>query len=259
MNFYKNKSNDNINPELLGKTCDNTGEEYDLQDKVRMKLKISRKNKLIYQEDFYNQIFLPNLSLLKTEDYSIDKLNMKNIHDFKLDVYNFEIILDSSEIPLWIKNYKSFDNEFIGWVLRCHSTSKVNFFIDTIKEDTENFIKESWELDEPGRKDKAALSRKKFLLYNKKKNGELMTIEEEEILALPKKKKIKIRVEEKEKEKEKPIEKISEKDEGEKSLKSGELDSNNLEHPNNNKKLSIRSKKIKIKNFLKKFLKFHKL
>ena len=114
---------------------------------------------------------------------------MKNIHDFTLDIYKFEIIFDMSEIPPWIKNYKSFDNEFIGWVMRVHSSQKVTFFADTIKEDTENFVKDSWESDEPGRKDRAKFARKKFMLFNKKNNGDLMTIEEEEILTSPRKKK----------------------------------------------------------------------
>jgi hypothetical protein len=215
MNFYKQNSNENVMPDLLGKTCDNNGEEYEFKDKIRMRIKISRKNETIISEDFFNQIFLPNLVLKKTEIYSPDKLNIKTIKDSKLDIYNIEIFFDSSEIPFWIKNYKSFDNEFIGWVIKIHSTNKINFYVDTIKEDTENFIKDNWEVEEPGRKDLAKLARKKFLVFNKKKNGDLITFEEEEILNIPRKKKMKFKViEEKEEKEEKEENDKSFKDEG---------------------------------------------
>jgi hypothetical protein len=49
---------------------------------------------------------------------------------------------------------------------------------DTDKEDKEKALKSSWETDEPGRAEKAQVSRQKFILKQKQKNGETLTEEE---------------------------------------------------------------------------------
>ena len=53
---------------------------------------------------------------------------------------------------------------------------------DTDKEDREKALKASWEAEEPGRAEKAALSRRKFILKQKQKRGEELTEEELEVL-----------------------------------------------------------------------------
>ena len=49
---------------------------------------------------------------------------------------------------------------------------------DTDKEDKEKALKASWEADEPGRAEKAQISRQKFILKKKQKAGETLTEEE---------------------------------------------------------------------------------
>ena len=56
------------------------------------------------------------------------------------------------------------------------------FCKNTIKEDIQNAIKEEWEINQPGRAQKARISRKKYFLNIKSKSGELLSPEEEEIL-----------------------------------------------------------------------------
>lgn len=195
VNFYSSvNTNENILPKMLGKSCDDKGEEFEFKENIRMKLNISRENKIIYSQDFYNQIIISNLKLTKTEDYSNKRLNMNNMNYYNIDIYKLEILFDKSEIPNWIKNKyqkkNQVDNSYenINWTLRVHSTQNIYFILDKIKEDKENLVKESWECEEPGRKDKAKLARMKFNLINKKKNGGILSIEEEEILLKPKRK-----------------------------------------------------------------------
>lgn len=53
---------------------------------------------------------------------------------------------------------------------------------DTDKEDREKALKASWEAEEPGRAEKAQISRRKFAIRKKQKAGEELTEEELEVL-----------------------------------------------------------------------------
>mmetsp|Transcript_29242 Transcript_29242/g.36313 ORF Transcript_29242/g.36313 Transcript_29242/m.36313 type:complete len:182 (+) Transcript_29242:1732-2277(+) len=53
---------------------------------------------------------------------------------------------------------------------------------DTDKEDREKALKASWETADPGRAEKAAKSRQRYLLLKKQKLGEELTEEEQEVL-----------------------------------------------------------------------------
>jgi hypothetical protein len=63
------------------------------------------------------------------------------------------------------------------------------FVKDTSKEDHEKELKESWEINEPGRKEIAKLSRKRFLLENNVKNGLELNEEEKTFLKTQRKRK----------------------------------------------------------------------
>lgn len=64
-----------------------------------------------------------------------------------------------------------------------YSSETLALIKDTDKEDREKALKAQWEADEPGRCDKAKLSRQKFLLKKKQKEGEELNEEELEIMA----------------------------------------------------------------------------
>lgn len=70
----------------------------------------------------------------------------------------------------------------ITWLVKIYSSETLALIKDTDKEDREKALKASWEADEPGRAEKAKLSRQKFLLKKKQKAGEELTEEELEIL-----------------------------------------------------------------------------
>ena len=63
-----------------------------------------------------------------------------------------------------------------------YSSETLALIKDTDKEDREKALKAQWEADEPGRADKAKLSRQKFMLKKKVKAEEQLTEEELEIL-----------------------------------------------------------------------------
>lgn len=63
-----------------------------------------------------------------------------------------------------------------------YSSETLALIKDTDKEDREKALKAQWEADEPGRAEKAKLSRQKFALKKKQKAGEELTEEELEIL-----------------------------------------------------------------------------
>lgn len=73
-------------------------------------------------------------------------------------------------------------NSDIYWVIRVFSSDSLAFVKDTIKEDGERTVKDSWEINQPGRSEKAKMARKKYIAEIKKNNGEILTPEEEQIL-----------------------------------------------------------------------------
>jgi len=72
--------------------------------------------------------------------------------------------------------------EGITWGIKVFSSDTLCLIKDTDKEDREKALKVSWETNDPGRAEKAAKSRTRFLLQRKQRNGEELTEEELEIL-----------------------------------------------------------------------------
>lgn len=183
MNFYSSTPSERIYSEFLGKSCDISGEEYEFKDKIRVKIEITRNDKQIFYADFYNSILIPNLEFKKTKNlYNTNSTNSylpaeKNI--FNLDVYQILIYFDMTEIPNWIRNSISHNNEFISWIIRIQSNNLLKFCLDTLKEDKENYIKQCWENKDPGRKERAKNARKYYLISKKIERGGDVTAEEQ--------------------------------------------------------------------------------
>lgn len=59
------------------------------------------------------------------------------------------------------------ESEDITWQVKLYSSETLALIKDTDKEDREKALKASWEAEEPGRAEKAKLSRQKFLLRQK--------------------------------------------------------------------------------------------
>ena len=70
----------------------------------------------------------------------------------------------------------------VGWIIRVISSDTLGFLKDTSKEDSEKALKDSWEISEQGRADKAKKARKKHLITILKEKGETLTEEQEKLL-----------------------------------------------------------------------------
>ena len=64
------------------------------------------------------------------------------------------------------------ETDDISWIMKWFTSETVAVIKDTDKEDKEKALKQSWESAEPGRAEKAAKSRSKFLAQQKQARGE---------------------------------------------------------------------------------------
>ena len=60
----------------------------------------------------------------------------------------------------------------VAWVMKWYTSETIALIKDTDKEDREKALKLSWETTEPGRAEKAAKSRARFLTQQKHARGE---------------------------------------------------------------------------------------
>ena len=115
-------------------------------------------------------------------------INPKDIKDNNasnkliLEAYSIKCVFDKEQTPSWILNPNEYKGD-IYWKISVFSTDALTFIKNTIKEDKEKEVMESWEIAEPGRKAKAEKSRKKYFVNIKYNNGEVLSKEEEELIS----------------------------------------------------------------------------
>ena len=139
-------------------------------------------DKLIFKKDFENKSLIRNL-ILESKN-----INPKDIKDNNasnkliLEAYSIKCVFDKEQTPSWIVNPNEYKGD-IYWKISVFSTDALTFIKNTIKEDKEKEVMESWEIAEPGRKAKAEKSRKKYFVNIKYNNGEVLSKEEEELIS----------------------------------------------------------------------------
>ncbi len=160
---------------------------------------IPTNRELIHTWDFYNNItinhimleHLPNTSTNPIEGEKVQKGAKDNSTANNGLPYLLVCYLDMKEMPEYMKvlhnnngNGNQTDDSLtnIGWVIRVFSSDTLGFVKDSTKDDSEKSLKDSWEISESGRAEKAKKSRLKFILSMRKKKGEVLTLEEEKIL-----------------------------------------------------------------------------
>lgn len=175
-----------------------------IYDNIRMKLKISRLDETIYEEEFFNQITIQNLFFnYDTESYNnafnlnllseqsqnfysgknknsiLNTANAANSASQQKEIIPYLLVccLDLSELKMEKEQL-----ETLEWVLRVYSSDTVLITKDTSKEDSEKFLKDNWESLELGRSEKARKSRLKHLISCKKKAGKILSLDEEHLL-----------------------------------------------------------------------------
>ena len=155
-------------------------------EKIRFILEISYLNNVIYKAEFFDSIFIPNIIFkgipveIPQDEKRKNQKEKNNIKEQeKIDIspkenipYSISCLIDSSEAPSWIKS------DEVDWNIRVFSSDTLGFVKDTKKEESEKNIKDSWEINQPGRSNKAKYSRFLYIIKTKLEKNENLTSEE---------------------------------------------------------------------------------
>ena len=164
-----------------------TDEEQELKENLNFTITIEKNDILILKNNFINTIYLPNISLNSLNDngYSTNpgspvKLVKSSTMIFMKDQQNtqpFKITLSTNidEYNAYLLKHKI--KNFI-FKFKLFPTNHIFFIKNNTKEIHEAKLIECWETDQPGRKQKAAQTRKKFYIEKKIDDGTPITIEE---------------------------------------------------------------------------------
>lgn len=173
------------------------------EKRLRLKIKILKSEELIYEEEFFNRTCIQNILLNENEENLLDQVenmpispsnkdsknpNRKSIKDIKetpvqkeYTPYKLICTLDQSEEKEKEKLTREI-LETLEWSMKIYSNDLLGVSVDTGKEDSEKLLKDNWEMEEPGRSEKANKSRIRHLLMIKKRSGKILTPDEEQIL-----------------------------------------------------------------------------
>ena len=183
------------------KNGENTLSEFEkINQSIRLILEVKKDEKQIYSKQFYTKTFISNIDLehsishsaagsynnaaqSETKENKKDAKTNQQANSVLLNIpFNLILKIDLSECPNELKGeYEDPEFEYF-WFVRIFATENVAFMKDTSKEEAEAALKEGWEAKQPGRAERAKLSRKKYLLHVKKQRGELLSAEEENLL-----------------------------------------------------------------------------
>ncbi|MCQ2816552.1 MAG: C2 family cysteine protease [archaeon] len=184
--------------------------EVPIEHKIRLNLELyDPSEKLLFKTDFFNSytfeniVFegktLPEQSKNAKAPAKDKKKNEKEETESQEEQnpnppYKMICYFDQTELPPDFSE----NNNYIQWVITSYNSETLAFVKDTSKDDRERKLIESWELNEPGRAEKAKASRKRYLLERKKQQGEMLSKEEEEFLSTPRERKFQKKEEEEE-------------------------------------------------------------
>ena len=180
------RPNDNNNSEDINENNYSDESLINLKEKpfpcsVRIYFYFFSGDKLIFKKDFENKSLIRNLIL---ESKNINPKDIKDANTSNkliLEAYSIKCVLDKEQTPKWMLDPNLYKGE-VYWKISVFSTDALTFVKNTIKEDKEREVMESWEIAEPGRKIKAEKSRKKYFVNIKYNNGEVLSKEEEELI-----------------------------------------------------------------------------
>jgi hypothetical protein len=173
----ENKSNENANNNLID---ENLPKEVSFPSSIRMICYFMAGEKLIFQKDFENKSLIRNL-VLESKPINQKEKDNSIYNKLLLEAYSIKCVLDIEQCPTWLLSPNEYKGD-VYWKITVFSTDSLTFIKNTIKEDKEKAVIESWEINEPGRKNKAEKSRKKYFVNIKYKNGEILSPEEEELI-----------------------------------------------------------------------------
>lgn len=144
----------------------------DFPEEVRraFRFEVLDNNKVIYSKKGWNQLnlthflFRSNQGLPETADSPDAEIKHNYVLQAIFDLHQWPDAKCANE-----------DTDNISWVLKFFTSETIALIKDTDKEDREKALKVSWETAEPGRAEKAAKSRQRYLIQQKQKAGESLT------------------------------------------------------------------------------------
>ena len=179
------KLNDKIKLVLLVyHLCDNEDTNIELIDK---KFAHSLRGIKIQRYEFFNKLVIPNVTF---EGGLLPNDGKKGAPARKSVAIQEELLPKPQFYPYLLICYlddtfdisNSIASHKLDWDIKVFSSDKLCFIKDMSKEDQEKLLKSNWEEKEPGRAEKAKISRKRFILENLKKKGGQLSEEELNIL-----------------------------------------------------------------------------
>ena len=183
LEYRPNENNiENINENNLSDEELINLKEKPFPNSIRVYFYFSSGDKLIFKKDFENKSLIRNLILESKNINPKDIKDMNVSNKLILEAYSIKCVLDKEQTPSWMLNPNEYKGD-VYWKISVFATDTLTFVKNTIKEDREKEVIESWEKAEPGRKIKAEKSRKKYLVNIKYKNGEVLSKEEEELIS----------------------------------------------------------------------------
>ena len=142
---------------------------------IDKKISHSLRGQLIKKYDCFNSLIIPNI---KFEGGLIIPENKKstankNINQQNEQIHHPYLLICCIDESFDVKN--SIAAKKLDWKIKVFSSDNLCFIDDTSKEQNEIQLKSGWEENEPGRSEKAKISRKKYLLGNTLKNGGVLS------------------------------------------------------------------------------------
>ena len=170
---------------LLYQLVDNEDTHIDFVDK---KFAHNLRGNKLYKFECFNNLIIPNFTfegglLQSGESKKLGggrKASITKYDSLKPPHFYPYLLICYLEEGFDIKN--TIAENKLKWVIKVFSSDKLCFIKDVSKEEQEKLLKNDWEEKEPGRAEKAKMSRKKFILEKIKNKGGKLTEEEMNIL-----------------------------------------------------------------------------
>ena len=143
---------------------------------IKMELEFSYDNRIIFTKNFINRTLVRNL-VMKGKVYNPKAAPGENA----IVPYIIKCYIDINENNEYLFKVSEYQND-IFWNITVFTSEPVLFLKNTIKEDKERAMIESWETNQPGRGELAKVSRKKYFILKKEKTGCELSEEEKEMI-----------------------------------------------------------------------------
>ena len=142
------------------------------------------RGKLLQKITGFNKLVIPNFFLdggtLPPENKKAGNVDNPQGDEENIPMPYPYLLICHIESGFDIENSTAKDK--LPWRIKVFSSDKLTFVKELSKEDKEKSLKDNWEENEPGRAEKAKISRKKYFIQKVQKEGGKLSLEQLEIL-----------------------------------------------------------------------------